>query len=152
MLQRNNVESRRLDFQHNFIRALGHGHILHPSIPDTGLRAVADVGTGTGIWLRDLAQLRSKTDDTKFVGFDISPQQFPAESVRGMTFIVHDTTMPYPQEYHEMFDLVHVRLLSYALKISDIQRAVECILQILRKYVLLPVMSLPAGFSFFSSL
>ena len=137
MLSRDHEESKRLDVQHEFIRSLGHGHLLHPSIPRKGLQAVADVGTGTGVWLRDFAaSLRSSThshENATFVGFDISLQQFPPVKLPGIDFVIHDITKPFPQKYHERFDLVHVRLLSYALKALDLKKAVNNVVQILRK-------------------
>ena len=43
MLQRDHKELNRLDTQHQFIRALCHYHLIHPSIPCQSLQAVADV-------------------------------------------------------------------------------------------------------------
>lgn len=56
MLSRDQDESKRLDIQHMFMRQLAHGSPIQPSIPRSDLRAVADVATGTGIWLREAAQ------------------------------------------------------------------------------------------------
>ena len=137
MLQRDPEESRRLDAQHGFLRALAHGELIHPSVPHEKLRAVADVGTGTGVWLQETLQelTSSRQHDPKgvvdFVGFDISPSQFPAEKVAGIDFVVHDVTEPFPPRYHARFDLVHVRLLSYAMKAQDLATIVENIVQIL---------------------
>ncbi|KAK3167845.1 hypothetical protein OEA41_004291 [Lepraria neglecta] len=133
MLSRNHEESRRLDAQHHFSRELAHGHLIQPSIPQSGLRSIADVGTGTGIWLREAAQeLATPNEQIEFTGFDISVQQFPKDSIQGVNFVMHDIVEPFPQEYHEKFDLVHVRLLSYAIKEQDLDKAVENIIQILR--------------------
>ena len=133
MLNRNHEESRRLDAQHHFSRELAHGHLIQPSIPQSGLRSIADIGTGTGIWLREAAQeLATPNEQIEFIGFDISVQQFPKDSIQGVDFVMHDVVEPFPQEYHEKFDLVHVRLLSYALKEKDLDKAVENIIQILR--------------------
>ena len=134
MLNRNHEESRRLDAQHQFARAVAHGHLIQPSIPRSHLRVVADVGTGTGIWLREAAQeLVTPNDLIEFTGFDISAEQFPKHAIQGVGFVVHDVVEPFPQQYHGSFDLVHVRLLSYALKAQDVQKAVENIIQILRE-------------------
>ena len=48
MPSRDRDESQRLDTQHHFCRALAHGHLVQPSIPDSSLRDIADVGCGTG--------------------------------------------------------------------------------------------------------
>ena len=134
MLSRDHDESQRLDAQHHFCRALAHGHLIQPSILESGLRDVADVGCGTGIWLREAAQeLATQNDRVDFTGFDISAQQFPKDRIHGVDFVVHDAVEPFPLQYHEKYDLVQVRLLSYALKAQDLQNAVENIVSILRK-------------------
>ena len=153
MLQRNPTESTRLNIQHKFFLALAHNHLIHPSIPHQPLHAIADVGTGTGVWLRETAQelvneshpthdsSASAVDGYEFVGFDISPSQFPRlddEGVPGngqVDLVVHDITDPFPLQYHGKFDLVHVRFLTYAIKAADLGRVVENIVQILRKCV-----------------
>ena len=157
MLQRNPTESTRLNSQHKFFLALAHNHLIHPSIPRQTLRAIADVGTGTGVWLRETAlELVNDTNRThdqsasgggavhdyhEFVGFDVSPSQFPhpdKTAVPGnarVDFVVHDITDPFPSQYHAKFDLVHVRFLTYAIKAADLGRVVENIVQILRKCV-----------------
>ncbi|MCJ1404061.1 hypothetical protein MMC11_007286 [Xylographa trunciseda] len=136
MLQRDSLESKRLDAQHEYMRALSSGHLIHPSIPSSVIRAVADVGAGTGAWLRDVANSAAIADDKEatFVGFDISPQQFPpVETVpANVKFVVHDITKPFPVEYHEAYDLVNVRLLSYAIRAVDLEKTVQHVLRILR--------------------
>ena len=141
MLPRDNEESKRLNSQHTFMLNLSNERLIHPSIPCKDLRAVADVATGTGVWLREVAAsqviTRQTDDSTKraFTGFDISPQQFPsvADLTPGVEFVVHDMTEPFPQYYHEKFDLVNVRLVSYVVKALDLEKVVRNVLQILRK-------------------
>jgi hypothetical protein len=43
--------------------------------------------------------------------FDISAEQYPAESFRpaNARFLTHDCFTPFPQEYHSRFDIVHAR-------------------------------------------
>ena len=132
MLCRNQEESQRLDAQHAFMRHLAYGRLIQPSIPLTGIRSIADVATGTGVWLREVAQELTSNEDIDLIGFDISAQQFPEAGIDGADLIVHDITKPFPQEHHERFDLVHVRLLSYALKEVDLETSVRNIIQILR--------------------
>ncbi|KAL9116783.1 MAG: hypothetical protein Q9187_006689, partial [Circinaria calcarea] len=138
MLARDSKESKRLDFQHEFMRHLGHGNILHPSIPRGELRAVADLGTGTGVWINEIAETfrASTAGDTskfEFVGFDISPQQFPASPncSPGVDFVVHDMTTRFPEKYHGVFDLVNIRFMYYSLKAQDLQIALESVIEIL---------------------
>ena len=140
MLPRDSEESKRLNVQHEYFRNLSSGHLIHPSIPSKNLQKVADVATGTGIWLEEVAaspafSSQSDGQKTKFIGFDISPQQFPSTqgSRSEMEFVVHDITEPFPVSYHDEFDLVNVRLLSFAIKTVDLEKIVRHILQVLRE-------------------
>ena len=137
MLGRDSDESSRLNVQHELVLALCQQQLIHPYIPRQELKHVADIGTGTGIWLQDVAAAFTtpggEPRSSEYVGFDVSTQQFPSENPPGMDFVVHNTTQPYPEKYHGLFDLVHVRFLSYALKIADLEKAVQNIVQILRK-------------------
>ena len=136
MLSRDRAESERLNVQHDYMRDLGHGHLVHPLIDTTKIKRIADVGTGTGIWLWETAQelfnLRLNEGEREFVGFDISPEQFQPESYPIIGFVIHDIVQPFPEEYRGKFDLVHIRLLSYALKAEDLRNAVENIVSLLR--------------------
>ncbi|MCJ1433647.1 hypothetical protein MMC27_003011 [Xylographa pallens] len=127
MLQRDGVESKRLDTQHELMLDLSSGHLIHPSIPSNLIRSVADVGTGTGVWLRDIATRSAvaKGKEALYVGFDISPQLFPSTEtvLPDMNFNVHDITKPFPVKYHEAFDLVNIRCLSYAIRAVDLEKA-----------------------------
>lgn len=84
-----------------------------------------------------LCSISSQADSTKtiFVGFDISLLQFSSPEIVSphLKFVVLDITAPFPQEYHEKFDLVDIRLLSYAIKAVDLEKAVRHVLQKLRK-------------------
>lgn len=137
MLPRDSTESERLDSQHEYMRDLGHGHLIHPAIKTANIRAIADIGTGTGIWLREtaqqLAESRPNNGPIEFVGFDISPQQFPKQNPPNVDLVVHDIVSPFPHEYQEKFDLVHVRLLTYALKADDLESAVKNAVSLIRE-------------------
>ncbi|KAL9598534.1 MAG: hypothetical protein Q9219_004436 [cf. Caloplaca sp. 3 TL-2023] len=139
MLPRDISESQRLDAQHDYFRQLSYGHLVHPSIPADELRTVADIATGTGIWLRQLAEESSasslvETQRPEFVGFDISQQQFPPQGSlpARVTLVVHDMVQPFPAQYHGHFDLVNVRLVSYAVKEMDLDKIVRNVIQLLR--------------------
>ncbi|KAI4262734.1 MAG: hypothetical protein L6R42_002093 [Xanthoria sp. 1 TBL-2021] len=139
MLPRTIQESQRLDAQHEYMRHMSYGHLVHPSIPLHQLHAVADVATGTGRWLRQLAEdavlPRPVSDQNPtFIGFDISNQQFPPqkELPPHLALETHDMVKPFPTEHHEKFDLVNVRLVSYAIKASDLDQVVRNVLQLLR--------------------
>ncbi len=148
MLRRDEKESKRLDFQHQFMRALGHGNILHPSIPRHNIRAVADMATGTGLWLNDMAKElqahKNHREKMDLVGFDISAEQFPTNGDRlaEVDFVVHDITTPFPEQYQGRFDVVNMRFLVYALNETDLPKAIENVAESLRKAPLWPLIVL----------
>ena len=134
MLARDVDESKRLEWQHQWIKGIAHNNFIHPSISLRSVCAVADVATGTGAWIRDLAATWPATGSTKpeFFGFDISSEQYPNNNEANIQFRVHDATQPFPEEYLGRFDVVNVRLMSYAIKQQDLQIVVDNIAAILR--------------------
>ncbi|KAL3414107.1 methyltransferase [Aspergillus fumigatus] len=109
-LNRNIAASTRLSLQH-YIWKENMGYLLHPSIdvsrPDL---AIADVGTGTAIWILDLLR---QLPNAKFHGFDISSEQYPAPGFLppNVSLSKLDILGEIPEEYREKFDVVHARLL-----------------------------------------
>ncbi|KAF4214802.1 hypothetical protein CNMCM8980_000041 [Aspergillus fumigatiaffinis] len=109
-LNRNVAASTRLSLQH-YIWKENMGYLLHPSIdvsrPDL---AIADVGTGTGIWILDLLR---QLPNAKLHGFDISSEQYPAPGFLppNVSLSKLDILGEIPEEYREKFDVVHARLL-----------------------------------------
>lgn len=99
---------------------------------------MADVGAGTGIWLRDVASQLStiptlKGEPRSFHGFDISDAQFPVNPPSNMRFTVQDILQPFPEEERGKYDLVQARFLILALKAKEIETAVRNLTQLLRK-------------------
>ncbi|KAL5363156.1 S-adenosyl-L-methionine-dependent methyltransferase [Aspergillus floccosus] len=109
-LNRDVAASTRLSLQH-YIWKENMGYLLHPAIdvsrPDL---AIADVGTGTGIWLLDLLR---QLPNAKFHGFDISSEQYPAPGFLppNVSLSKLDILAEIPEQYREKFDVVHARLL-----------------------------------------
>lgn len=128
------MKTYRLIAQHDWLKELV-GCNVHPSIPidKSGLR-IADVATGTAIWLLDLAQTLST--ETELVGFDISTQQFPAPDERPSNIELHEQSVlnPFPDRYHGYFDVVAVRLITAGLRAGDWEVAVENVSKLLSMY------------------
>ena len=127
-------ESRRLDVQHNLLMHVFSSQLLHQSIPPLqGQSAIADVGTGTGSWLIDVERKFHGVSDSKIrlVGFDISSAKFRKSDESGVEFVTHDITTAFPSEYHGKFDVVHLRLLVYAIREDDVSGVVENVIQLL---------------------
>ncbi|PYI02180.1 S-adenosyl-L-methionine-dependent methyltransferase, partial [Aspergillus sclerotiicarbonarius CBS 121057] len=109
-LGRDVIASTRLNLQH-YIWKENIGYLLHPSIQLSGDNiSIADVGTGTGIWLLDLYR---QYPNAELHGFDITSEQYPAPG-----FLPPNVTLSHlnilqdiPAEYVEKYDVVHARLL-----------------------------------------
>ena len=129
-------ESERLERQYDLLKHVFSGQLLHPSIPPLGEHfAVADIGTGTGAWLNDLARSfpRPAISRVRLVGFDISSHKYPSVNEERVDLVVHDITRRFPAEYHGIFDVVHLRLLVYAIREEDVVRVVENVTELLRQ-------------------
>lgn len=125
LLNRDARETARLIDQHDWLKKL-LGCNVHPSISTNkpGIR-IADVATGTAIWLLDLA--KTLPADAQLYGFDISAVQFPAPEARPSNVFLYEqgVTNPFPQEYHGFFDVVAVRLITAGLRGDDWDAAVK---------------------------
>lgn len=93
------------------------GYLLHPtlvaSLPENA--RIADLGTGTGIWLKEMAEQSPST--YRFDGFDISDAQFlPKESLpSNVTLALGDFKKPIPEELRGQYDLITIRLIIIAM-------------------------------------
>ncbi|KAM0208572.1 hypothetical protein ACHAPA_009769 [Fusarium lateritium] len=138
LLPRGQQETKRLNEQHRYILDLCDGNIMSPQIPTDSLEMVADVCTGSGAWLLDLDQrLRANggSYSTAFHGFDISSVQFPnldKDQESRFKFSVHDVRKPFPREHLGQYDLVHLRLLMWALPTDEIETVIANLSSLLK--------------------
>ncbi|KAF2192556.1 hypothetical protein K469DRAFT_694643 [Zopfia rhizophila CBS 207.26] len=111
-LARNATEQQRLARQHE-VWTKSIGYLLHPSIAHTLPRnaKIADVGTGTGIWMTELAKASPST--YQFDGYDISDAQFPPPKTlaSNITLNFGDFKKPFPENLRSKYDLVNIRLI-----------------------------------------
>ncbi|KAI0967690.1 hypothetical protein F4678DRAFT_445223 [Xylaria arbuscula] len=124
-LGRNYVAASRLNLQH-FMYKDAQGYLLHPLVQDhlhqkqeagqtesEGSINVADLATGTGIWLFDLLKSSEVSSlDIQYKGFDISRALFPHSSwlPKNVILSTSDLLQEPPQSLHGQFDVVHIRL------------------------------------------
>ncbi|KAE8151184.1 hypothetical protein BDV25DRAFT_153041 [Aspergillus avenaceus] len=136
LLDRNPLESSRLNAQHKFLVDLIGGSPIHPSIPTENITAVADIATGTGIWLFTLPAALPTTNTLYLHGFDISSAQFPNQTDLKSTHEFHlsiqDIRTRFPPEHRNRYDIIHLRLLAGALKQEDYPRAMQNIYELLK--------------------
>jgi len=92
---------------------------------------IADVATGTGIFLLDLA--KTLPTASEFHGFDISSAQFPKAQVpANVQFHVADAKKPFSPEFHEKFHVVHLRLLIAAMSGDDWKTVTQNVCMLLK--------------------
>ncbi|KAM0745624.1 hypothetical protein T439DRAFT_361109 [Meredithblackwellia eburnea MCA 4105] len=134
-LPRHASENQRLDNQHHLLKEVFNGFILHPSITlPANDASILESGTGTGIWLKDLAA-SSPVPIGRIVAFDLSDIQFPPSDERRLEvkggkkveveFFTHSVVEALPREMKGSFDLVHQRLLVVGLREGDWAPAVR---------------------------
>jgi SAM-dependent methyltransferase len=74
-------------------------------IDESALQAVADVGTGLGLWAEGVAE---RCPDTQVVGIDLMPHERTTHP--NCSFIISDATEEWVLDDPRMkFDLVHIR-------------------------------------------
>ena len=118
MLDRSYAAAARLNFQ-QYLWKESLQFNIHPSIQISEHDArIADVATGTAMWLIDLARELPKA---QLDGFDISLAQAPHQqwlpaNVKLRTWNIFDDV---PDDLVAKYDIVHVRLLIVVVKNSD---------------------------------
>lgn len=136
------TESQRLNHQHRAYKRACGGHLVHPAaeLHLQHVSKVMDAGCGTGIWLRDLRASGMLKARAELHGCDINLDTAQGETQEGRADIVlfeHNVLDDFAQGTRAVthpkvvvqpgsYDLVHARLLVYALD-KDIgwQRAVN---------------------------
>ncbi|KAI1409705.1 S-adenosyl-L-methionine-dependent methyltransferase [Hypoxylon sp. FL1857] len=114
-LSRDFVDFNRLNLQHYLWKDV-FGYILHPRIPRDGKAfRVADVGTGTGIWLLDLASELDASAELLGLDTDIT-QVGPSEWLpANLSLREWDIRTDVPDDLVAKFDIVHVRLFCWVI-------------------------------------
>jgi len=87
------------------------------------------------IWLEDVSDTLSNSSPTtqEYTGFDISTKHFPRAQKPGMDFHEHDILQPFPADFHNRYDLVHIRLLVLALRKDQFEAAVTNVAALLKQ-------------------
>ncbi|KAF2648459.1 hypothetical protein K491DRAFT_642467 [Lophiostoma macrostomum CBS 122681] len=132
-LGRASEEQQRLRKQH-FIWTKSIGYLIHPHIaPNLPEDArVADVGTGTGIWMTEAAKMSPST--YQFDGYDISSTSFIAEDSlpSNVTLNIGDFKEPFPDELQGKYDLVNIRLIIISMGGDVWQKTLRNVLTLLK--------------------
>jgi len=131
-LPRDTSESARLAAQHK-VWMTNIGYILNPHIASQlpPNARIADVGTGTGIWLEDLAA-ESKDKQYHYQGFDLSKSQLAKDLSETFDFDILNILESIPSQWAGKFDVVHAKLLTCGLAEEDWLTAAKHMLQLLK--------------------
>ncbi|KAI1287224.1 S-adenosyl-L-methionine-dependent methyltransferase [Xylaria venustula] len=132
LFTRDLIDNNRINLQHyQWIELFGY-HV-HPQIPtDSPGLCVADIGTGTGVWLTDLSTRLPAT--TRLDGFDISLSATPPLEwlPSNVTFQKWDVREDVPEEMLARYDIVHIRLLSFVLRDDEVPRILEKVVKMIK--------------------
>ncbi|KAI1322480.1 S-adenosyl-L-methionine-dependent methyltransferase [Xylariaceae sp. FL0255] len=129
---RDYLDNNRINLGHYQFREL-FGYLLHPSIPtNNATLRVADVATGTGIWLMDMSTRLPST--AKLEGLDLSfqatpPAEWLPPNVVLRKWNVRDAP---PEDLIGAYDIVHVRYLCLVLSDAEVPRVLENIAQLIK--------------------
>ncbi|KAH7305741.1 S-adenosyl-L-methionine-dependent methyltransferase [Rhexocercosporidium sp. MPI-PUGE-AT-0058] len=121
----------RLDEQHIFTTQT-LGFVIHPNISQTFTSPtvkIADIGTGTGIWILDVS---STLPTAQLTGYDISSDAFPNSHPSNVSFKTHDMLTPFPDSEIGTYDLVAIRFVSVATPREEWKRAISNLLTLLK--------------------
>ncbi|KAL9615980.1 MAG: hypothetical protein Q9160_009104 [Pyrenula sp. 1 TL-2023] len=119
VLSRGYLPSSRLNLQY-YLWQNTVGYHLHPSVPqERPDLKIAEVATGTGLWLSELSKTLPST--VQLDGFDVSSDQFPHP-----TFLPHNVRLQVADAREDpapsicgVYDVVHLRLLLAVVENDD---------------------------------
>ncbi|KAF9873867.1 hypothetical protein CkaCkLH20_08601 [Colletotrichum karsti] len=118
------TERARLEYNHhNIWLPLCGGQLCPPQVlahlRQLQAPRVAEIATGTGIWLREMATQLPASAELR--GIDMDTTKFPpaSELPKNMKMIQHNALRAFPAEMRGTFDMVHVRLISLGMKKGD---------------------------------
>ncbi|OTB18370.1 hypothetical protein K445DRAFT_315184 [Daldinia sp. EC12] len=116
---RNFLDNTRINLMHHIWTKI-FGYNIHPKIPsDAPNLRIADVGTGTGMWLFDV---QSKLKDARLDGIDISFDAAPPKETLppNITFRHWNVKDDVPEDLVGTYDIINVRFFGFVLLNDDI--------------------------------
>ncbi|RYC81029.1 hypothetical protein BFJ63_vAg16081 [Fusarium oxysporum f. sp. narcissi] len=117
----------RLTIYHLGFKQAAEEKLIFPPIDfSTQPRAVFDVGTADGLWMRDTQSSIPKPVQGQhtFIGTDINTSFFPNTTTHGISYVKQDIKDPPPESWHGCFDLINMRMILIAAGSGSAQRAV----------------------------
>ncbi|KZT60177.1 S-adenosyl-L-methionine-dependent methyltransferase [Calocera cornea HHB12733] len=127
LLPSDDAEKARLNGQHEAVKPFSDGLIPAGLVLKAG-DAVLDAGTGSGIWLLDIAN--RVAEGVSFTGMDIEGRLFP-KPLPNMKFLV-GSTFDLPHDLDSTFTLVHQRLMVAAFSVDGWRKAISGFYRVLK--------------------
>ncbi|EJU06517.1 S-adenosyl-L-methionine-dependent methyltransferase [Dacryopinax primogenitus] len=127
LLPSDEKERIRLNRQHEALQPYSGG-LVPPGLELKDGDTVLDAGTGSGIWLLELA--KNVPNGVNLIGVDIEGRLFPPAKPN-MKFIV-GSTFDLPSELNSTFTLVHQRLMISALSHEGWKKAFAALFRVLK--------------------
>ncbi|KAF9449393.1 S-adenosyl-L-methionine-dependent methyltransferase [Macrolepiota fuliginosa MF-IS2] len=122
---------RERTLQHNLLLKATRERQIHIPIKLDEGGAILESGTGSGIWLLDLA--KTIPDTSEIIGIDIAPNLFPQPSTLPLNVKFHvQSVLTLSPEWTNKFDFVHQRLLVLGLREAEWKIALSEIYRVLK--------------------
>ncbi|KAI0445779.1 hypothetical protein F4803DRAFT_506399 [Xylaria telfairii] len=103
-------ELGRLTLQHQLLKAEMGQTLVFPLIEFRGeALKVLDSGCANGLWLRDLRSSLHDGDKHSYTGIDIETSFFPRNPEPWLQLVNQSMQRPFPDDWKDHFDLVHMR-------------------------------------------
>ncbi|KAM0544099.1 hypothetical protein ACHAPJ_011981 [Fusarium lateritium] len=116
----------RLTIYHLGFKQAVEGTLVFPPLDfSSEPRAILDVGTADGLWMRDVQSsiAAPAQGEHSFIGTDINTSFFPTTTTKNITYVKQDIKDPPPQEWQNSFDLINLRMILIAAGPGAAQRA-----------------------------
>ncbi|KAF2649646.1 hypothetical protein K491DRAFT_721487 [Lophiostoma macrostomum CBS 122681] len=117
----------RLTIYHLGFRQATEGTLVFAPLDFSSVpRDILDVGTTDGLWMRDVQSSvpAPPHGEHTFMGTDINTSFFPTTNSKNITYVKQDIKDAVPQDWHNRFDLVNLRMILIAAGFASSQRDV----------------------------
>ncbi|KIM93553.1 hypothetical protein OIDMADRAFT_61482 [Oidiodendron maius Zn] len=116
--------SVRLDAQH-LLWKIHNGYALNPKIAISPGMKIAEIGTGTALWLLDIADHLPSTIELH--GYDVSDGQFPPQTSlpRNVSLGILDAFGDVPPHLVGKYDVIHLRFWCCVVRGNDPSRLIR---------------------------
>ena len=127
-----NLAGGRLNLQHTYTRDIFGGHLIDPAIDtDRANLRIADICTGTGIWLLQVAR---QIPSAEFEGLDTNLSEAPQQAwcPSNINFRKFDIFAATPEDLIGRYDIINVQYTHLFVRDSNIQDVLPKLVSMLK--------------------